>query len=133
MKTKDDAGLNADTPIAVIDRRLAQLDREWEVDRALMAALGTVGMIIAVKGTRSVRATGGLNGWLYAARVPFAFLLMQAATGWCPPVAVLRRLGFRTRREIDAERADVKQHLQRRGAQIAADRGAEMITANTDA
>ena len=32
------------------------------------------------------------------------FLLQHALQGWCPPVPILRRQGFRTRHEIDAER-----------------------------
>lgn len=36
------------------------------------------------------------------------FLLQHAIQGWCPPVPVLRRLGFRTQREIDDERAVLK-------------------------
>jgi hypothetical protein len=101
------------------ERRLAQLDREWDVDRALMAALGTVGTFVAVRAALGVRATGGLNGWLYAVRVPFAFLLMQAVAGWSPPVAVLRRLGFRTRMEIDAERSALRELAQQPRSTIA--------------
>jgi hypothetical protein len=37
-----------------------------------------------------------------------AFLFQHALQGWCPPVPVLRRLGFRTMREIDTERYALK-------------------------
>jgi hypothetical protein len=33
---------------------------------------------------------------------------MHAVQGWCPPVPVLRRLGFRTASEIDHERYALK-------------------------
>lgn len=36
------------------------------------------------------------------------FLLQHALQGWCPPVPVLRRLGFRTQTEIDEERYALK-------------------------
>jgi hypothetical protein len=36
------------------------------------------------------------------------FLLQHAVQGWCPPLALLRRLGVRTRREIDAEKYALK-------------------------
>ena len=36
------------------------------------------------------------------------FLLQHAVQGWCPPVPVFRRLGFRTANEIDAERYALK-------------------------
>jgi hypothetical protein len=37
-------------------------------------------------------------------RVP----LNHALRGWCPPVSALRRLGFRTAKEIDEERYALK-------------------------
>jgi hypothetical protein len=33
-----------------------------------------------------------------------AFLFQHAVQGWCPPVPILRRLGFRTAQEIEQER-----------------------------
>jgi hypothetical protein len=36
------------------------------------------------------------------------FLFQHAIEGWCPPVPILRRLGFRTAREIDIERVALK-------------------------
>lgn len=37
-----------------------------------------------------------------------SFLLHHAGRGWCPPVPIFRRLGVRTRQEIDAERFALK-------------------------
>jgi hypothetical protein len=37
-----------------------------------------------------------------------AFLLLHAVQGWCPPLPVLRRLGFRTAAEIAYERYALK-------------------------
>ena len=37
-----------------------------------------------------------------------AFLFQHAIQGWCPPLPILRRLGFRTAREIDTERTALK-------------------------
>jgi hypothetical protein len=36
------------------------------------------------------------------------FLLQHAVQGWCPPVPLFRRLGFRTAAEIDYERYALK-------------------------
>lgn len=36
------------------------------------------------------------------------FLLQHAVQGWCPPVPIFRRLGFRTAREIASERYALK-------------------------
>lgn len=33
-----------------------------------------------------------------------AFMIQHALQGWCPPLAILRRLGIRTAREINDER-----------------------------
>jgi len=36
------------------------------------------------------------------------FLLQHGVQGWCPPLGILRRLGVRTPREIEAERYALK-------------------------
>jgi hypothetical protein len=40
--------------------------------------------------------------------VVLAFLLQHGIQGWCPPLPVLRKLGFRSRQEIDAEKYALK-------------------------
>jgi hypothetical protein len=40
--------------------------------------------------------------------VVLTFLFQHAVQGWCPPLPVLRRLGVRTRKEIDRERYALK-------------------------
>ena len=37
-----------------------------------------------------------------------AFLFQHAVQGWCPPVPILRRMGFRTADEINRERYALK-------------------------
>ncbi len=89
-------------PHSRITDRLAELDREWDTERVLEAnasALMLLGVGLSV--TRSRR-------WLLLSAVVPAFLLQHALQGWCPPLALLRRLGIRTRREIDAERTALK-------------------------
>jgi hypothetical protein len=46
--------------------------------------------------------------WLAVPLLVGGFLFQHALQGWCPPVPVLRRLGFRTAREIDIERVALK-------------------------
>lgn len=85
-----------------IEHRLVELDKEWDVDRALMAAfalLGGASFVAGIKVNRKFHAFLGAQ---------FSFLLYHAIQGWCPPMAVLRRLGFRTVREIDAEKAALR-------------------------
>jgi hypothetical protein len=85
-----------------IPQRLAELDAEWDVERALEANAATATMIgVLLAGARGARYL------LFPAAVG-AFLLQHATQGWCPPLPVLRRLGFRTAREIERERNALK-------------------------
>jgi hypothetical protein len=87
---------------AAINRRLAELDREWDIERALEANAAGVTLAGVALGTavdRRFFAIPALVG---------TFLLMHAVQGWCPPLPVLRRLGFRTAEEIHRERMALK-------------------------
>ncbi|HEX9172508.1 MAG TPA: hypothetical protein VF861_07590, partial [Telluria sp.] len=46
--------------------------------------------------------------WLALALGVPAFMVQHALQGWCPPLAVLRRLGLRTVKEINDERFALK-------------------------
>ncbi|WP_395022724.1 hypothetical protein [Dongia sp.] len=81
-----------------IDQRLDELDREWDIERAIEANASTLALTGVVLG-----ATGDRR-WLILPALVTAFLLQHAVQGWCPPVPVLRRLGFRTADEINQER-----------------------------
>jgi hypothetical protein len=41
--------------------------------------------------------------WLILPIIASTFLLQYAIQGWCPPIYLLRRFGFRTRQEINLE------------------------------
>jgi hypothetical protein len=87
---------------AAIDRRLAELDREWDIERTLEANAATVSLIGSALGFTVDRR-------FFALPVVVAgFLLQHALQGWCPPVPFFRRLGFRTAAEIDHERYALK-------------------------
>lgn len=86
-------------------RRLAELDREWDVDRALMANFAILGGLSYVLGERASRE------WTWLFRAQLGFLLLHAVAGWCPPAAAFRRLGFRTVREIEVERQEAARRL----------------------
>jgi hypothetical protein len=91
--------------------RLAELDREWDIDRALMANFAIVGGLAYGIGldrySRPRRLGLGRRrtGWLRFFGVQMGFLLLHATAGWCPPVVVFRRLGVRTKTEIEVERS----------------------------
>jgi hypothetical protein len=46
--------------------------------------------------------------WLVVPFVVQSFFLQHALQGWCPPLPMLRRLGFRTQHEIECERCALK-------------------------
>jgi hypothetical protein len=64
-----------------------------------------------VGGTTFVLGEKVNRKWLALFSVQMSFLLYHAVKGWCPPVSVLRRLGFRTVREIEAEKAALESCL----------------------
>jgi hypothetical protein len=88
-----------------IQARLGDLDREWNVDRALMLQFAIAGGLSAVMTLRSLARRGRVGGWGALFFTQLAFLANHAVNQWCPPLAVFRRLGLRSQREIDAERA----------------------------
>lgn len=85
-----------------ISERLLQLDREWDIERAIEANASTLAFL------GSVLAAGVHIYWLVLPIAVTAFLFQHAVQGWCPPVPVLRRLGFRTAHEIGVERQALK-------------------------
>jgi hypothetical protein len=87
---------------AEIPARLKALDAEWDVERMLEANASTLILIGLALGTsRDMR-------WLALPAGVALFLLQHALQGWCPPLPVLRRLGFRTVHEIDRERTALR-------------------------
>ncbi len=85
-----------------ITRRLEELDQEWDVERTLEANASTVSLIGLALGAALDRR------WYLLPTAVAGFLLLHAVEGWCPPLPALRRLGFRTRSEIDHERYALK-------------------------
>lgn len=85
-----------------ITRRLDELEREWDIERLLQtnaASLALIGLALAVTHHRR---------WLALSGGVLGFLLLHGIQGWCPPLPLLRRLGVRTRSEIDRERFALK-------------------------
>jgi hypothetical protein len=85
-----------------ITRRIHELDLEWDIERLLEAnasALAFTGLFLGL--TRSRK-------WLILPSVVLPFLFQHAIQGWCPPVPLFRRLGVRSREEIDREKYALK-------------------------
>jgi hypothetical protein len=82
-----------------ISTRLRELDQEWDIERILETNASSLIVASSVLGFAISRK-------FFA--VPFivgAFLLQHALQGWCPPLPILRRLGYRTTSEIQRERS----------------------------
>jgi len=87
---------------AEITRRIGELDREWDMERLLetnASALAFAGLALGIVHSRK---------WLIVPGIVLPFLFQHAVQGWCPPVPILRRLGVRTRKEIDREKYALK-------------------------
>ena len=81
-----------------IANRLRELDEEWDVERALETAAPSVTLFgIAMSFLRGRK-------WILLPILVQSFFLQHALQGWCPPLPILRRMGFRTVEEIDRER-----------------------------
>jgi hypothetical protein len=93
--------------------RLTELEKEWDVDRALMLNFAVVGGAGFFLGAFRRAFKKSLNGWQVFTTTQLGFLALHAVVGWCPPAALFRRLGFRTSREIEAERRALRQALER--------------------
>ena len=89
-------------PREVISRRIRELEKEWDMERVLetnASSLALAGLALGIVRNRAfLLLSGGV----------LSFLLMHALQGWCPPVPMLRRLGVRTRSEIEREKYALK-------------------------
>jgi hypothetical protein len=84
-------------PKDVITRRIVELENEWDIERVLEANAAGIGLASLLWGVTVNKRCLALTATV------LSFLLLHSIQGWCPPVPVLRRLGVRTRREIDRE------------------------------
>ena len=85
-----------------ISRRLQELDEEWDIERAIEANAAAASLLGLTFGLL------GRSRWFLLPAAASGFLLQHAVQGWCPPIPVLRRLGFRTSFEIEQERQALK-------------------------
>ena len=91
-------------------QRLYELEREWDIECVLELMASSFSLTGVVLGATKNKL------WFIVPTIVLSFLLMHAVQGWCPPLPILRKLGFRTREEIDRERYSLKAILDSRGA-----------------
>lgn len=97
-RTRKDVERYCEADQETLARRLEELDREWDFERAIQTGASLhvlLGLALGTFVDRRFYAWSALIG---------GFLLLHALMGWAPPLPVLRRLGFRTQAEIEQER-----------------------------
>ena len=82
--------------------RLAELDQEWDIDRAVELEASLMGLMGLGLGAFVRR------GFLAAPALVGAAVFLHAAVGGYPLLPLFRRLGLRTAREIERERYALK-------------------------
>jgi Protein of unknown function (DUF2892) len=87
---------------SVIQQRIEELDREWDMERRLETNASVAVVVTTMLGLTVSKK------WFLLTAVVGAFLFQHAVGGWCPPVPILRRLGTRTRKEIEREKYALK-------------------------
>lgn len=85
-----------------ITKRIKELDLEWDIERYLEANAAIFTFIGAALGLKKNQ------NWFVLPLIVSIFLLQHAVQGWCPPLSIFRRLGIRTRREIEVEKYAMK-------------------------
>jgi hypothetical protein len=101
-QTEDNVARCAASGPMAIERRLAELDREWDIERCVETMAPTFSLLGLALGVTVNKK------WLVVPAIVQAFFLQHALQGWCPPIPVLRRLGVRTMDEINQERYALK-------------------------
>jgi hypothetical protein len=101
-RTEQDIAYFGSAGAQAIERRLDELDREWDIERLLEAnAAGAMLMGLSFAAVFNRK-------WIVLPAVVGGFLLQHAIQGWCPPMGLFRRLGVRTAQEIELERYALK-------------------------
>ena len=105
LKTNDNIRQYTTLDSGAIRGRIAELNREWDIERALEVASGLNVLIgLALGLTVNKR-------WLLLSAISSAFLVQHTLQGWCPPLPVFRRFGIRTKDEINKEKNALEEHL----------------------
>jgi hypothetical protein len=75
-----------------ITKRIEELEKEWDIGRIVEVRAATVSLVGVILGLKRSKR------WLILPIIASTFLLQYAIQGWCPPVSLLRRFGFRDRK-----------------------------------
>jgi hypothetical protein len=84
-------------PREIIAQRIDELESEWSIERWLELKTSTIGFTTLLLALTRNRAWGILTC------AALGFMLLHALQGFDPPLPLLRKMGVRTRGEIDRE------------------------------
>jgi len=101
-KTVNNIKRYKNAPKEELTERLHQLNREWDTERVLETNASIIVLISSILAlTLSIY-------WVILIIVVSFFLLVHAVIGWCPPLPLIRRMGYRTPEEISDEKTVIK-------------------------
>ncbi len=86
----------------LISKRIKELEQEWDIERFMAVKASSLSFIGLVLGF--VRA----RRWLLLPLLALPLFFQHSTTGTCLLTPLARRMGFRTRHEIDAEKYALK-------------------------
>jgi len=86
----------------VISERLNELNQEWDVERTLLLNAAVISVTGAFLGAFVNKR------WFLLSAIAGFVMAEEALTGWSPPSAIMKKLGKRTREEIQRERMGLK-------------------------
>ncbi len=85
-----------------IDQRLQELDREWDIERAIESEAPTmIGLGIALGIFHNRK-------WFAVSAMAASMVILHSLQGWYPLLPLFRRLGLRSQQEIEQERMALK-------------------------
>ncbi len=102
LKTIADSTSYANKSREEITTRIQELHREWDTERSLETHAALVVLISVTLGYF------WSPYWYILAVIIGIFLLQHALQGWCPPLPIIRHLGYRTAEEINEEETALK-------------------------
>lgn len=86
----------------LLNKRLQQLDREWDTER-VQETSAAISILFS-----TILGFGKRKCWFFLSGIISFFLLLHAIVGWCPTLPLIRCLGIRTPEEIQDEKTHIK-------------------------
>lgn len=90
-----------------IDKRIKELNYEWDTERVLELNFASIVLISSLLGLL------GNKKWMALSGITSVFMIQHSLQGWCPPLPLIRRLGVRTAKEIFEEKEALKKILNK--------------------